>query len=140
MCGIVGTVAVSRTEAVERHVRAASALLAHRGPDADGLYVDDHACLGHRRLSIIDVGDRANQPMRSPSGDMVMVFNGEIYNFRELRGTLESRGERFSTTSDTEVLLRLIERHGAAGLDQLAGMFAFAAWHRGRRELLLARD
>ena len=140
MCGIVGIVGSADSEAAKDAIRRAVATLRHRGPDAEGFYFDGLVALGHRRLSILDTASRANQPMHSPSGASVIVFNGEIYNFPELKMELESRGERFATTSDTEVLLRLIERDGPACLSRLRGIFAFAVWHRERRELLLARD
>ncbi len=111
-----------------------------RGPDAAGQWFSDdrRVGLGHRRLSIIDVADRANQPMRSREGDTAIVFNGEIYNYRELRDQLP--GERFDTTSDTEVLLRLYRREGAAMLPRLRGMFAFCIWDERTRTMFLARD
>ena len=113
-----------------------------RGPDAAGQWFSDdrRVGLGHRRLSIIDVADRANQPMRSREGDLAIVFNGEIYNYRELRDELAAAGERFDTTSDTEVLLRLYRREGAAMLPRLRGMFAFCIWDERTRTMFLARD
>lgn len=140
MCGIVGIVGSANPEAAQEGVRRAAAALRHRGPDAEGFYFEGPVALGHRRLSIIDTAARANQPMHSPDGTSVIVFNGEIYNFPELKSGLESRGEQFGTTSDTEVLLRLIERDGPLCLSRLRGIFAFAVWNRQRRELLLARD
>ncbi len=113
-----------------------------RGPDAAGLWLTDdrRVGLGHRRLSIIDITDRANQPMLSREGDLAIVFNGEIYNYRELRDDLATLGERFDTTSDTEVLLRLYRRDGPAMLPRLRGMFAFCIWDGRTRSLFLARD
>src|SRR6266545_5163396 len=113
-----------------------------RGPDAGGAWLsgDGRVGLGHRRLSIIDVSDRANQPMLGREGDMAIVFNGEIYNYRELCGELERAGETFDTTSDTEVLLRMYRRWGASMLPRLRGMFAFAIWDARERTLFLARD
>jgi len=111
-----------------------------RGPDAAGLWIseDRRVGLGHRRLSIIDVSDRANQPMRS--GDLHIVFNGEIYNYPALRQELLAAGDTFETTSDTEVLLHLYRREGAAMLPRLRGMFAFCIWDARNRTLFLARD
>ncbi|HVL68413.1 MAG TPA: asparagine synthase (glutamine-hydrolyzing) [Vicinamibacterales bacterium] len=140
MCGIVGAAGEALPAGVHAAVRGASDLLTHRGPDAGGATVVDTVSIGHRRLSVLDTGDRANQPMWSPSKDAVIVFNGEIYNFPELRDDLASRGERFTTTGDTEVLLRLLERDGPAALERVAGMFALAMWRRSTGELLLARD
>jgi asparagine synthase (glutamine-hydrolysing) len=113
-----------------------------RGPDAAGQWVSDdrRVGLGHRRLSIIDVSERANQPMRNLTGDLAIVFNGEIYNYQELRGDLMARGEHFETTSDTEVLLRLYRHEGAAMLTRLRGMFAFCIWDDRTRTMFLARD
>ncbi|HEX8963799.1 MAG TPA: asparagine synthase (glutamine-hydrolyzing), partial [Rhodocyclaceae bacterium] len=111
------------------------------GPDADGAWRDDGCGLGHTRLSIIDLSPAGAQPMASPDGRYVVVFNGEIYNFLELREELEARGESFAGHSDTEVLLRLFVRDGLEGcLARLRGMFAFAVWDRQQQELALARD
>jgi asparagine synthase (glutamine-hydrolysing) len=101
----------------------------------------DRRCgLGHRRLSIIDLSDRASQPMASDDGRFVVVFNGEIYNYPQLRTELETDGARFRTTSDTEALLHLFARYGAEMVHRLRGMFAFAIWDDGQRRLFLARD
>ncbi len=111
-----------------------------RGPDAEGLWSGEGVVLGHRRLAILDLDARANQPMLSADGRYTIVFNGEIYNFRELRGELKSEGISFRTTSDTEVLLALFAREGERMLHRLRGMFAFAIWDTQSRELFLARD
>ena len=111
-----------------------------RGPDAEGMLSADGVVLGHRRLAILDLASRANQPMRSDDTRYSIVFNGEIYNFRELRKTLERQGVLFRTTSDTEVLLELYAREGHAMLGRLRGMFAMAIWDSRLRELFLARD
>ncbi|PYQ50957.1 MAG: asparagine synthase (glutamine-hydrolyzing) [Acidobacteria bacterium] len=113
-----------------------------RGPDAAGQWISDdrRVALAHRRLSIIDVSERANQPMRNRTGDLAIVFNGEIYNYQELRGELMARGDHFDTTSDTEVVLRLYRHEGAAMLPKLRGMFAFSIWDDRTRTLFLARD
>ena len=138
MCGIAGYSGNFRP-----HVLNAMALaIAHRGPDSDGFFTapEDGIGLAHRRLSIIDLSADANQPMRDESGDVVIVFNGEIYNYRELREGLLKSGCNFRTQSDTEVLLRLYLREGIAMLSRLNGMFAFAIWDNRSKELLLARD
>jgi asparagine synthase (glutamine-hydrolysing) len=113
--------------------------IAHRGPDAEGFWTDPGLGLVHRRLSIIDLGG-GDQPIGNEDGSVQVVFNGEIYNYRDLRADLEKRGHRFRTNSDTEVLVHLYEEHGAALVDRLRGMFAFALWDRVRRTLVLARD
>jgi asparagine synthase (glutamine-hydrolysing) len=113
-----------------------------RGPDGSGIWwsADRRCGLGHRRLSILDLSERASQPMASTDGALVVTFNGEIYNYRSLRAELEAAGVRFRTTSDTEALLHLYARHGAAMVLRLRGMFAFAIWDETRREFFLARD
>ncbi|MBU1040307.1 MAG: asparagine synthase (glutamine-hydrolyzing) [Proteobacteria bacterium] len=118
------------------------ALLGHRGPDQTDSWLEHSGAvaLGHTRLSILDLDPRAGQPMHDPHTGNVIVFNGEIYNFRALKAELEAQGEVFRTTGDTEVLLALYRRHGRDCLPMLRGMFAFALWDAGRRELFLARD
>jgi len=140
MCGIVGAVSDS---AVDRQtIERMRDRLVHRGPDHAGLWhsADARICLGHRRLSIIDLDVRSNQPMRSHDGRFVVTFNGEIYNYRVVRRHLEKEGVRFRTESDTEVLLETYRRWGASSLDQLSGMFAFALWDGQERRLFCARD
>ena len=144
MCGIAGIFAYDpAAEAVNRdELRRMREQMSARGPDGAGdWYADDgRVGLGHRRLSIIDLSARAAQPMASASGKHVIVFNGEIYNYRALRQELEAKGRKFSTESDTEVLLHLYAEHGAAMVDRLRGMFAFAVWDAEKKGLLLARD
>ncbi|HEV7425415.1 MAG TPA: asparagine synthase (glutamine-hydrolyzing) [Thermoanaerobaculia bacterium] len=144
MCGINGIVsfrAGAQAVDVDELTRTRDAMRS-RGPDAAGMWLspDGRIGFGHRRLSIIDVSDRANQPMVSREGDLVLTFNGEIYNFRELREELERDGEQFTTTSDTEVVLRMYRKFGEAMLPRLRGMFAFAIWDARNRSLFLARD
>ena len=116
--------------------------MASRGPDGRGVWLDAERRIGlaHRRLSIIDPSEDAGQPMDLDDGRVVVAFNGEVYNFRELRRALEAGGRRFRTESDTEVLLHLYDRDGPAMVERLRGMFALAIWDAGRRGLLLARD
>ena len=140
MCGICGWVdPAGVVEAAP--VRAMLARLSHRGPDGEGLWRDPagHAVLGHRRLRVVDLDPRADQPMVDPSG-AVVTFNGELYGYRRLRDELAAAGERFTTASDTEVLLRLLVRDGLAALDRCVGMFACAVWWPDERRLLLVRD
>lgn len=139
MCGIAGFLTRGGVRAEPGWVRSMGASLAHRGPDGDGYFVDENLALGHRRLSIIDLESGA-QPMANEDESLVIVFNGEIYNFLELRPELERQGHVFRTRSDTEVLLHLYEQHGEAMTERLNGMFAFAIWDRKKRELFLARD
>ena len=118
------------------------AVIAHRGPDDHGTWFSNGspaAALGHRRLSIIDLGG-GHQPLANEDGSIQVVFNGEIYNYRELRSDLESRGHRFGSESDTETIVHLYEEHGVDCLDHLRGMFALALWDDNTRQLLLARD
>ena len=143
MCGICGEVTFEAGLPVRvETIVAMRDRLAHRGPDAHGVFIstDGRAGLGFRRLAIIDLSADANQPMSSDGGAVHVVFNGEIYTFRELRAGLEARGRRVRTRSDTEVLLHLYEERGAAFVDAIDGMFAIALWDAGGGRLVLARD
>ena len=132
MCGIHGF-SFSDPELIKQMIASTH----HRGPDGQGSYIDDHVSLGHNRLKIIDLSERAAQPMFSHDREQVLVFNGEIYNFQELRKELNYP---FSSNGDSEVLLALYQRYGVEFVSRLSGMFAFALWDRSRRLLLLARD
>jgi asparagine synthase (glutamine-hydrolysing) len=141
MCGIAGFVDFdghARDQARARVGRMADSIV-HRGPDEEGFYVDDFVALGHRRLSIIDLSS-GQQPMGTLEGKVNIVFNGEIYNFVELRAELEARGHRFKTRCDTEVILIAYLEWGEHCVERLNGMFAFAIWDARFRRLLLARD
>src|SRR5262245_2668398 len=128
MCGIAGILVLDGGPAVESdEVSAMGAALAHRGPDHAGTLVDGPVGLASQRLAIIDP-EGGNQPIRSDDGARTIVFNGEIYNHRELRRELEQRGFRFRTRSDTEVILHAYGAYGARCVDRLEGMFAFAIW------------
>jgi asparagine synthase (glutamine-hydrolysing) len=140
MCGITGMLHLSSAPASEAAVRAMMAAIAHRGPDGEGVFIDGPCGLGHRRLAIIDLSDAARQPMADASGRFTMVYNGEIYNFAELRIELERAGRRFRSKSDAEVLVNAWAEWGADALDRLNGMFAFAIWDARERTLTLARD
>ena len=120
-------------------LRAMSGTLAHRGPDGEGVHLDGPVALGHRRLSIIDLSEAASEPMANEDRSLWLVFNGEIYNFRELRRSLEGR-HRFKSQGDGEVILHLYEDKGDSAVSELDGMFAFALWDARKRRLLLARD
>lgn len=138
MCGIAGIVACGPLEAKRSKVRRMLDLLAHRGPDDEGLYETAEVCLGHRRLAIIDLSPGGHQPMID--GHNALVFNGEIYNHKELRRELEQRGVVFHSRCDTEVLLRGYRTWGEDVILKLKGMFAFALWDGERRRLFCARD
>ena len=140
MCGIVGVLAARPIE--PSTVVRARDTMAHRGPDGAGLWSSDdrRVCLGHRRLAVIAPTEEGAQPMRSSDGRFTITFNGEIYNYRQLRGELERSGVHFRTASDTEVLIEACRRWGSDALSRLSGMFAFALWDSASRRLLLARD
>ena len=140
MCGIAGILNYDPGRAVDPAViEAMTRAMTHRGPDDHGVYVDGHIGLGHRRLSIIDLA-AGHQPMSNEDGTVWIVFNGEIYNYRELRDELLGKGHTFRTKSDTEVIIRMYEEAGEHCLQRLAGMFSFAIWDRKKQTLLLARD
>lgn len=145
MCGIAG-VAHADGRAVDREALAAMTdAMRHRGPDDRGLAVFEpgggpSAGLGHRRLAILDLSAQGHQPMGGEDGTLQVVFNGEIYNFRELRAELETLGHEFRSTSDTEAIVHAVEQWGEGAVERLDGMFAFAAWDARRGRLLLARD
>lgn len=133
MCGVCGVLGGSR-----KAVEAMSDALAHRGPDADGIWSSDEVVLGHRRLAIIDTSHGPDQPFINKQEDLIIVFNGEIYNYKELRAQLSNY--HFRTRSDTEVLLAAYQEWGCAMLDKLNGMFVFAIWNVREQELFIARD
>jgi asparagine synthase (glutamine-hydrolysing) len=140
MCGIAGIVAAGHANLAA--VRAMNEAQRHRGPDGEGAWVspDGAVALGHRRLSIVDLSEGGHQPMRDEARDLSITFNGEIYNYIEVRARLAARGHRFRSTSDTEVLLAAYAEWGTACLSELNGMFAFALWDGRRRVLFCARD
>ena len=140
MCGFVGFASAKHSaEEAKKVVKQMADLIAHRGPDGEGFYVDDQVALGHRRLSIIDL-EGGTQPMFNEDGSLVTVFNGEIYNFMELREQLEQAGHIFSSHSDTEVLLHGYEEWGKELPAKLRGMFAFILWDKKNETLFGARD
>src|SRR5579872_1578553 len=137
MCGIVGI--LGRFDAAGEDLGRMLSALSHRGPDGEGVHVDEHVALGHRRLSIIDL-EGGRQPLRNAAGTLWLVCNGEIYNYRELRKRLQADGYQFVTNSDCEVIIGLYERHGERLLEHIRGMFAFVLWDSRARKLLAARD
>ena len=114
--------------------------LEHRGPDDKGLFIDKNIGLGHRRLSILDISTAGHQPFLSDDERFIMVYNGEIYNFKDFYPELKSNGFDIKTTSDTEVLLKLFQLHGLKMLNRLNGMFAFAIWDKLEKKLIVVRD
>ncbi len=140
MCGICGRLNLDPALGVEREpVLAMARRMVHRGPDGEGFYFGQGVALGHRRLSIIDL-DTGQQPLSDEAGQVWVVFNGEIYNFLELRAELEARGHRFATRTDTEVIVHLYEEEGEGFVRRLRGMFAIALWDARRARLVLVRD
>ena len=146
MCGIVGWAGLGEVDASERQVRRAVDVLQHRGPDANGVRAfpgTRSAVLGAVRLRIVDLSPGADQPLTNDNGIAWVAFNGELYNFRELRAELERQGHRFRTDGDTECLVHLYEEMNGDSirmLSELRGMFAFAIWDTVRQRLLVARD
>lgn len=137
MCGIAGIVAAD--VGVDVVSRMAEVQL-HRGPDANGVWADERCALGHRRLAVIDLTERGCQPMSDETGQLHLVFNGEIYNFQALRRELQGLGHRFRSDADSEVILYAYRQWGTACAERLRGMFAFAIWDADRRRLFAARD
>jgi asparagine synthase (glutamine-hydrolysing) len=140
MCGIAGLISRAKLSAAQKdQVRRANALLAHRGPDGEGSFSDAHVLLSMRRLSIIDL-KTGWQPLYSEDRNLVLIANGEVYNYVELRRDLEQRGHVFATGSDCETILHLYEQYGESFVDHLRGMYAFALWDNRARRLVLGRD
>lgn len=140
MCGIVAVMNLDRANVDGRRLAAMRDRLRHRGPDDAGLYLDGPVGLAHRRLSIIDLSKTGWQPMSNEDGSVRVVFNGEIYNYLELARELEAKGHRFSSTSDTEVILHQYEEDGEECVRRFSGMFSFVLWDRRNQRLFAARD
>jgi len=138
MCGIAGIVRFNHEPVERRLIQSMTDAMSHRGPDADGFFVDDGVAFGHRRLSIIDLSSAANQPFADSSGRYTMVFNGEMYNYEEVKAKLPDYA--FRTTSDTEVLLAAYIKWGEECLTHFRGMFCFVIWDKEQREIFMARD
>src|SRR4051812_41308649 len=139
MCGIAGILGSEQRPPDPAVLAAMCDKLRHRGPDDEGFYCRGPVALGQRRLSIIDLST-GHQPLGNEDGMVWVTFNGEIYNFEELRLELERRGHRFATHSDTEVIVHAYEEYGANCVQHFRGMFAFAVWDEKRQSLFLARD
>ncbi len=140
MCGITGIFNLNGEPVSPVVLRNMTDAIAHRGPDGEGFYIDSFLGLGHRRLAVIDLTSAGHQPMMTHDGHYILSYNGEIYNFQELRVELETRGHRFRSRTDSEVVLYAYAEWGEKALDHFNGMFAFAIWDRRRQELFLARD
>ena len=140
MCGIAGRFNFDRGQSVDPvQLAAMTTIVAHRGPDGDGFYFGEGVGLGHRRLSIIDLAT-GDQPLANEDGTVWVVFNGEIYNFADVRTELEAFGHHFRSHSDTEVIVHAYEQWGDDAVERFRGMFAFALWDARKRRLLLVRD
>ncbi|MCC6534000.1 MAG: asparagine synthase (glutamine-hydrolyzing) [Burkholderiales bacterium] len=140
MCGIAGILNRKDEPISPIAVKRMTDAIAHRGPDGQGLYIDGPIGLGHRRLAIIDLSPAAHQPMSTEDGRYVLSYNGEVYNFQELRIELEALGHQFKSRTDSEVVLKACAQWGEQALQRFNGMFAFALWDKAARRLLLARD
>ncbi len=139
MCGINGIYNIHKVDQPKNLIQQMNLASKHRGPDYTGIYSDEDVVLGHNRLSIIDLDEASNQPMRSEDDELILIFNGEIYNYKELRELLEKRHD-FKTSGDTEVVLAAYKRWGPACLNHFNGMFGMAIWDKQKRELFVARD
>lgn len=140
MCGIAGFASARHDQEIaKKTIKQMTDLMVHRGPDGEGFYVDDQIAFGHRRLSIIDLAGGA-QPMFSGDGNLVIIFNGEIYNYQTLRAELQAAGHQFATTSDTEVLIYGYKEWGKDMLNRLRGMFTFVIWDKAEKTMFGARD
>ncbi len=140
MCGIIGFINLDHQQTASEHIaRSMAGAIIHRGPDDEGFYFNHHVAIGMRRLSIIDLAG-GHQPISNEDGSVWVVFNGEIYNYRELRQRLLARGHQLKTNSDTEVIVHLYEDHGDDLVQHLNGMFGLALWDERRQRLLIARD
>jgi asparagine synthase (glutamine-hydrolysing) len=140
MCGVVGILNRNGEPAVPQLLRRMTDAIAHRGPDGEGFYFDDCMGLGHRRLAVIDLSSAGHQPMLTADENYSLSYNGEVYNFKELRGELEVLGHQFQSQTDSEVVLNAYAEWGMDAVKRFNGMFAFAVWDRARRELVLVRD
>lgn len=140
MCGIAGYFNADGEPASAVVLRRMTDAIAHRGPDGEGFYTDGFVALGHRRLAIIDLSPLGHQPMATPDGRFVLTYNGEVYNFQELRLELEAKGHAFRSRTDSEVVLHAYAEWGADCVRRFNGMFAFAIWDKDKLELFLARD
>jgi len=140
MCGIAGIFNINGNPTALSTIKAMTTSIAHRGPDGEGFYVEENIALGHRRLAILDTSSLGSQPMESKNGEWVVVFNGCIYNYLELKSHLKSKGHSFNSTTDTEVISEGLAAYGISFFEKFDGMFAIAAWHKPTKTLYLSRD
>lgn len=140
MCGIAGVIHLNGEPVSPVVLRGMTDAIEHRGPDGEGFYIDGAIGLGHRRLSIIDLSTAGHQPMSTSDGRFTITYNGEVYNFKELRAELETFGHQFHSRTDSEVVLKAYAQWGEKALERFNGMFAFAIWDKRERKLFLARD
>ena len=140
MCGITGYIEYSSTPASISTLKNMSISITHRGPDGEGFWVRNNVAIGHRRLSIIDLSDAGHQPMQSLDGRFILSYNGEVYNYKELRMELERLGHKFSSQTDSEVVLFSLIQWGSEALEKFNGMFALAFWDDYKKTLFVARD
>lgn len=140
MCGIAGIFNFNKQPIAHATIKSMIDMIAHRGPDGEGVYIDDYLALGHRRLSILDTSPSGAQPMGSKCGEWIIVFNGCIYNYLELKIDLKNKGHQFISTGDTEVICEGIAEYGIDFIKRLDGMFAIAAWQTSSKTLWLSRD
>ena len=140
MCGITGLVNTQGIDISPSLLKVMTQAIEHRGPDGEGNWANKNVGLGHRRLSILDLSDNAKQPMASSDGSLILSYNGEIYNFQELRSELQQFGYKFSSSSDTEVLLYAFHKWGVNSFLKLNGMFALCIYDKSANKLFLARD
>ena len=140
MCGIAGIINFNRQPVAHNQIKAMTDTLIHRGPDGEGQYIDEFFGLGHRRLAIIDLSPAGHQPMQTSDGQFTISYNGEVYNFKEIRIELEALGYHFHSNADTEVVLNAYAEWGGGCVEKFNGMFAFAIWDKKEKQLFLARD
>lgn len=140
MCGIAGIYSKKKTEISFSLIKSMTDAIAHRGPDGEGHFHDRNIAFGHRRLAILDLSDCGRQPMSSDDGTITITFNGEIYNFKELRNELQKAGHSFKSGTDTEVIIKGYQQWGLDVIPKLNGMFAFAIWDSVKKELIITRD
>src|SRR5690242_11462404 len=140
MCGITGYICFDNSKADRLTIERMNNSINHRGPDDEGVFIDGNVGIGHRRLSILDLSSAGHQPMLSSDGKFAIVFNGEIFNYNEIRKKLVNLGHKFISQTDTEVILNSFVQWGVSCFKMFNGMFAFAIWDREQRELFLVRD